>query len=546
MVNRILTQGLCCCYVFIYLNFLGISSTIAQRGGNNGDIAGEIEGDIALGGLFRIRNKRGINQCGETVEVEVGIQRVEAMVYAIQKVNKDPDLLPNVTLGAEIRDTCSLGTVALEESLKFVLDSLSFRATSRAAGNCARNDSKDVVGVVGPSRSSFSIEVANLLRLFKVPQVSYASTSAELSNNDKYSYFARTVPPDTQQALAMFDVVKELEWSSVFTVNSEGSYGEKGMEQFKKYTENSTVCIVSSRQVTDRYSSQDYDDIIDNFSKISPTTRVVILFMKDNHVKKLLKAARKKNFTNVVWIGSDEWGTREDVVDDLGDFFDKSDAITVTLNSSRLLKFEDYFKSLNGTERRNANPWFQQYWKQHCNSTCNLNNSYSPDYKFNDKLPYVMDAVYAFAHALHEMYAEKCPEMKGLCQAMKPIDGTELRNHLFKISFRGSTANRVAFDQNGDSRGKYNLFHYTSQGYELFGVWQGVLNVTGNSESLRKVQSTCSDQCHPWSLRVQKEGVPCCSTCSDCQRKDRQYIKGECKFVMNFTGNAVYFQFVIR
>jgi len=42
--------------------------------------------------------------------------------------------------------------------------------------------------------------VANLLRLFKIAQVSYASTSDALSDKTRYGLFARTVPPDNYQA----------------------------------------------------------------------------------------------------------------------------------------------------------------------------------------------------------------------------------------------------------------------------------------------------------------------------------------------------------
>lgn len=130
-----------------------------------------LDGDIILGGLFPVhaRGERGV-PCGE-LKKEKGIHRLEAMLFAIDLINKDPELLPNVTLGARILDTCSRDTYALEQSLTFV-QALIERDGSDV--RCANGDPPifakpdKVVGVIGASASSVSIMVANILRLFKV------------------------------------------------------------------------------------------------------------------------------------------------------------------------------------------------------------------------------------------------------------------------------------------------------------------------------------------------------------------------------------------
>ncbi|TDH13678.1 hypothetical protein EPR50_G00036040 [Perca flavescens] len=66
----------------------------------------------------------------------------------------------------------------------------------------------------------------------KIPQVSYASTAPELSDNTRYDFFSRVVPPDTYQAQAMVDIVKSMHWNYVSTVASEGNYGESGVDAF--------------------------------------------------------------------------------------------------------------------------------------------------------------------------------------------------------------------------------------------------------------------------------------------------------------------------
>ena len=505
------------CYRWTLWYCISIFVISCRSTGNKNDTAGIIDGDIILGGLFRIRKINGSNKCNKDVEVQVGIQRVEAMLYAIHEINSNQTLLPNVTLGAEIRDTCSLKTKALDESLKFILDSVTLRPSSKQSEQCLRNMTKDLVGVVGPSRSTLSIEVAKLLRLFKVPQVSYASTSPELSNKNKYTYFARTVPSDSLQARAIIHVLQKFNWSSVFTVNSAGSYGESGIAEFKRLAKlkNSSVCVVLSEQVTDESTSEDYNNVIEKFSKYD-STRAIVLFLKDNHVKKLLGAAKEKEYFKKVWIASDEWGIREDIVQDLGNFFDDSDSITLTLSSYRLRKFEKYFCNLCGSKARRENPWFQQYWRQ-SNRTCNNTNNQPCNITYNNKIPYVIEAVYAFANALHAIYKSKCPQMNGLCRAMIPVNKTELRDCIL--------------EGNVDSKGKYDIYHYSNHGsYIKLGEWQKELNVTSTPSRLINITSTCNDTCSKlWSKKIVKKGTTCCFECVECPGKERQYVGKENK-----------------
>lgn len=80
-------------------------------------------GDIILGGIFPM-HEHNINNpeypCGDVKE-EKGIQRLEAMMYALDMINKNhTDLLPNITLGSLVIDSCSSDTYALEQSMEFV------------------------------------------------------------------------------------------------------------------------------------------------------------------------------------------------------------------------------------------------------------------------------------------------------------------------------------------------------------------------------------------------------------------------------------------
>lgn len=243
-----------------------------------------LPGDIILGGLFPVHEKGEHTPCGPTV-YNRGVQRLEAMLYAVERVNRDPTILPNITIGVHILDTCSRDTYALNQSLQFVrsslnnLDTSAFECADRSLPTLRRSTSGPVFGVIGGSYSSVSLQVANLLRLFHIPQISPASTAKALSDKTRFDLFARTVPPDNFQSAALVDIVKSLNWSYVSSIYSEGSYGEYGIEQFHKDASERNVCIAIAEKIPSNADDAHFDMIIKKLLK-KPNARGVILFTR--------------------------------------------------------------------------------------------------------------------------------------------------------------------------------------------------------------------------------------------------------------------------
>jgi len=125
--------------------------------------AANIEGDIVLGGLFPVHSKDKAGGCGD-VQKDRGIQRLEAMLFALDHINRDRSLLPGIRLGAHVLDTCSHETYALDQSFEYVRASLNvfdqstFRCEDGSNPDII-NQPSPVVGVVGGSYSSVSIQV---------------------------------------------------------------------------------------------------------------------------------------------------------------------------------------------------------------------------------------------------------------------------------------------------------------------------------------------------------------------------------------------------
>uniref|UniRef100_A0AAR2IKK1 G-protein coupled receptors family 3 profile domain-containing protein n=1 Tax=Pygocentrus nattereri TaxID=42514 RepID=A0AAR2IKK1_PYGNA len=514
-----------------------------------------IDGDISLGGLFPV-HARGHNgkPCGE-LKKEKGIHRLEAMLFALDRINNDHELLPNITLGARILDTCSRDTHALEQSLTFVQALIEKDGTDvkcQGGGSPIITKPERVVGVIGASSSSVSIMVANILRLFKIPQVSYASTAPELSDNTRYDFFSRVVPPDTYQAQAMVDIVRHMGWNYVSTVASEGNYGESGVDAFiQKSREDGGVCISQSVKIPREPKVGEFDKIIHRLGE-NPNARVVIIFANEDDIRRLLQAAKKVNLTgHFLWVGSDSWGSKISPV--LHQEEMAEGAVTILPKRQSIKGFDRYFISRT-LENNRRNIWFAEFWENNFN--CKLNRhalkkgsgikkctnqeriGKDSSYEQEGKVMFVIDAVYAMAHALHNMHSDLCPGKVGLCSKMDPIDGSLLLKYIRDVKITGIAGNPVQFNENGDAPGRYDIYQYQIKNktaeYKIIGHWTDQLNlnmpVMQWPGGARQVPSSiCSQPCKPgWRKKIVK-GIPCCWHCERCDGYQYQADAFTCK-----------------
>uniref|UniRef100_A0A672GWM9 Glutamate receptor, metabotropic 5a n=1 Tax=Salarias fasciatus TaxID=181472 RepID=A0A672GWM9_SALFA len=210
---------------------------------NERRVLAHIPGDIIIGALFSVHHQPPADKvherkCG-AVREQYGIQRVEAMMHTLDRINADPTILPNITLGCEIRDSCWHSAVALEQSIEFIRDTLVSSDEEESQGRCTAEagslllqGKKPIVGLIGPGSSSVAIQVQNLLQLFNIPQIAYSATSMDLSDKSLFKYFMRVVPSDMQQARAMVDIVKRYNWSYVSAIHTEGKTVKKKQFQW--------------------------------------------------------------------------------------------------------------------------------------------------------------------------------------------------------------------------------------------------------------------------------------------------------------------------
>ena len=422
-------------------------------------------GDIILGGLFPVHTSVPGSDGGRCADglSNKGIQTLEAMLYAIDAINSDPDLLPDITLGYDIRDTCRSEKIGLDESVDMVLanDSESY------FGNSERF-LPAVMAVIGPLESHVSIPIASFFHILQMPQVSYASSSSKLNSRNTYSYFFRTYPPSNSKVQAMVDIVLHYNWGHVSVIFSFNPLGESLVAHFRHLAKNQSICLDLVEPIYNDFSPHEYHKLAEEL--MATNAKVVLLFTATDHTNHFMREMQNiYNSSNetertLLWITPD--------VQTASKFKEIVAGMWGVVPFSKEDKSFNSYYSQHFAESNVRNPWFRHYYQERFDcfigrNCSNVSITAHPDYQQYVLVPLVIDAVYSVAHALHNSIMDNCPKPvvwypnNRSCQGQSnTISGEMLANYLYKVNFTSPTGNTIHFDDSGSVEGKFNILNY--------------------------------------------------------------------------------------
>lgn len=502
------------------------------------------DGNIMLKGLFPITSQDG-GRC-ERLDT-TGLTWMLAMIYAVDKINNDTNILPNKTIGYQIENTCQ----SIPTTMRFAIQIVSkYRPNSvcRSPEDCCQEKNiyqprhERISAVIGPAASWISIPIARLLGLYSIPQISYASTSRILGDKTRYNSFLRTVPSDEFQAQAMAEFVRHFKWNYVFLIASDDDYGKMGAAAFKVSAKNLSVCIADDVFIAFNLQNSD-QQITVALSKLQIAVRakVVIVFGYHEQGERLLKQAEQMKINDRTWVTSDGWKSINSEISRLN--VSKTilkGLFSFSIRSKQVKEFDQFMRSLSLRDMQN-NTWFHQLLEN------SLHNDSAPT-NLDAKLPLrheiatdfvanVIDAVYVVAYAIHNIYnckpGPRCPN------TTLPISPEKLFEFALAVDFQGADHNRVNFDKEGERASSDYVIRnlQLSQGgnqlqYVDIGHWskKGAATSFSVNHSLiqwnsgKKPVSTCFRNCQPGE-QVVGQSV-CCWNCQKCDKGKVSFLIG--------------------
>ncbi|XP_067897687.1 extracellular calcium-sensing receptor-like [Heterodontus francisci] len=471
------------------------------------------------------------------------------MIFAIEEINRNPALLPNISLGYRIYDDCSSPTIATKAALTLINGK-----KQSLDEKCGR--SRIISALIGGGSSSESIAVTRLISPFRIPLVSYFSTCACLSNKEEYPTFYRTIPSDYHQSKFLAQIVKKFGWTWIGTIRINNDYGNFGMQAFRETVEKMGVCIAFSESFYRTDPREKIIKIVEVIKKSS--TKVIVAFSATREMRILMKELLLQNVTDIQWIGSEAWVTSDFLAPEennkvlvgtigsairrldipgLRDFLLKVNPFllpdNVLVEEFWETAFRCTLKSGNATSQANSLAEMgrctgKEYLEE-------LKNAYF-DLQIDGSTYNVYKAVYTLAHAFHNMFScenGKGPFVNNTCAHVSSFEPWQVSHYMQSVNFRTKSGDNVYFDENGDPVGIYDLVNWqiNSKGVaqiQTIGYYDGSASpgqeVVLNRRTIvwrggqRKVPlAVCAESCPLGTRKFVRKGQPiCCFDCTTC------------------------------
>ncbi|XP_052028649.1 vomeronasal type-2 receptor 26-like [Apodemus sylvaticus] len=383
------------------------------------------DGHFVIGGLFSLRvtarDKRikfGFNDTMAIPEVVIvnltkNYQHMLAMVFAIEKINKEPNILFNMSLGFYLFNDDFFETRAMESSMAL----LSGGSPPIPNYSCRPEKTDKLVAVIGGISTGISAQISRVLSLYNVPQISYAPFDASLGTRIQLESPYQFPVHTAALYQGIIHLLLYFTWVWVGLVVPDDMRGEHFIKEIREEMINHGICVTFAEKgpVFPSFGDIGWYQLI-----ISLTlTRIVIAFGDTHDFLKLVSLIiSSKTFGNI-WITTSDWYTailpfKQNLI-----YTYFGGALSFSVHKDEILGFKDFQRSVHPTKYPH-DIFIQHVWSNlfECPhfyehgvkklSQCEQNGSLSTrslnvwDMNTSPLSYNVHAAVYAITQALHE------------------------------------------------------------------------------------------------------------------------------------------------
>ncbi|XP_024911007.1 extracellular calcium-sensing receptor-like, partial [Cynoglossus semilaevis] len=518
-------------------------------------------GDVILGGLFSVNVFSTVPDLSFTSEPQEsvcygfypsGFRQAQTMAFAIDEINRNPNLLSNVTLGYSLYDNCN----ELAKGFRAAMSLISGQAGEMISEETCVG--LPVLGIVGDTFSTSSIAISTVVGLYRVPLVSYFATCSCLSDREQFPSFFRTIPSDSFQVRAMIQILKHFGWTWAGLLISDDDYGVHAARAFlSDLGPIAGGCLAYIEVLPWGDNRAELKRIVNVMRK--STARVVIVFALESHMLKLMAEVVRQNLTGLQWMASEAWTSVAEL--QTSDFMPYlGGTLGIAIPRGEISGLRNFLLKIRPVSKQNTSEYnmVYQFWEhifkcrfapppagwletggQLCTGQEVIETVLGEEvFDVSDLRPEynVYKAVYALAHALDDML--QCEPGRGpfsgdTCAQLQGLEPWQLVYYLENVNFTTSFGDQVSFDENGDALPIYDIVNWvwlpdgSTKVHNIGEVKRSAKNGEELTIDKNKIfwnfifkqppRSVCSESCPLGTRMAHKKGEPeCCFDCVPC------------------------------
>ncbi|XP_073472205.1 vomeronasal type-2 receptor 26-like [Aquarana catesbeiana] len=493
------------------------------------------DGDLIIGGVFTVRTKEENLDLPEEKRYSSSLRfymNLLTFLSANEKINQDPDILPNITLGFHLYDSW----LEPRKGVQSVMQILS--GPNGTFPNYSCKGQGKLAGVIGDHHSSTTIPISQILGLYRYTQISYGATDYSLSDRLIYPHVFRTVQNDYVHYLAITKLVKHFVWNWVGILFSDNDAGENEAQILKRHLASQEICVAFEKRITANSATR--NQWRDTLSKVRCNVLIICGSFTSN-AGNYLSEYTQINRNNIL-IFPPGWTLNGIILTTV--FIGSITSLSLQLSDPQILRDEIMFDAnflsrhsqieqliddliitfYNVTSTQNgANIYFQNIPISRQSLLRIMASRIDKDLLFRESLR-VYIAVKAMAEAIHIF--NKFNHRFNINRF------NQLHKYVKKIKNRFTTADRMTFfDENGEFPFHYKIVNwvksfrkfrtddkdvgsYTPWGKEEDQLHINSKNIIWNYDNNTKLESRCVDSCFPGYRK--KPGASIHSCCYDC------------------------------
>ncbi|XP_027271860.1 vomeronasal type-2 receptor 116 isoform X2 [Cricetulus griseus] len=472
-------------------------------------------------------------------------QIVLAMVFAIEEINQNPHLLPNVSLGYDIYNVLFTEWWTLDRCITWLSGPKKY-----VPNYTCRREMKSVAVLTGVS-GIISSHIATLLELYKYPQLAIGSFDLNLNNHDQFPDLYQMASKDTSLPHGIVSLLNYFHWNWVGLIVSEGQKGVEIISDLGAEMDKNRICVDFVEMLPVSEVSYLASRQLIPTRLLKSSANVIIAYGDSDFLRGFLFYLKHSLVTMKVWIMNSEW----DVFLHSKHFILQSfhGSLIFTHHHKEISDFKNFIQTVHPSKYPEdfylTRFWFYFFNCSFADDDCNTLENCVPNVSLlespKNSFDVVMseyayntyNAVYAVAHSLHEMLFHQV-EVKPIRKAEDLIFSSwQLHPFLKNMQFTNPAGEQVILDEKMKLNADYDILNYWNfpEGLGLkvkvgqfspYGPLGQQLSLSEDmiewaTEIAEIPQSVCSESCGPGFRKSLPEGsVACCFVCTPCPENE--------------------------